>query len=169
MSDNERMDAQDKRQDKQDDRADVSEKAAVTETARQDAEHVRQDEATALDHDRLERIGIWFRRRWIIPVAFIFLAGFSIYNANATNTNTQTLSAQSVKLAVIEAVDQQLQAFDANQTKVNQQQAIIFNQFFSEFIAEQNYLCRIASSRAIASGLESPPPGICNVTLGRSP
>lgn len=169
MSDNERMDAQDRRQDRQDTRADTSEAKAVDETARQDAEHIRQDEATAIDHDRLEKMARWFRRRWWIPVAIAALAAVAAYGSANSNSNTTKLNEQGAELLVLQAEVQQLVTFDQNQTKASAASSAILNQFFVGFIAEQNYLCRIASSRAVISGLEPPPAGICQVTLGRAP
>jgi hypothetical protein len=81
-------------------------------------------------------------------------------------SDRQQLSQLEVATAVVQAFDQQQAQTTHQQQVASQQQAAIINAFFVEFLNEQNYLCRIASARAIASGLEPPPPGVCNVTLG---
>jgi hypothetical protein len=94
------------------------------------------------------------------------VVAWSAYNSSTSQGNTNKLNQQGAALVILQAEVQQLVNFDTNQTRLSQQSSAVLNQFFVGFIAEQNYLCRIAASRAVQSGLEAPKPGVCDVTLG---
>lgn len=113
------------------------------------SEHER---LTIDNHDRLDRIGRWFRKRWLIPVAFILLVVVNAGESFFINRDAAAITQLQANAAVVSAYQQQ--------------QAVIFNRFITAFVREQNYLCRIAAARAIIDHLETPPPGVCNVALG---
>lgn len=112
------------------------------------------------------RLGRWFRVRWaLVALCVVVIGNQTLLDVSDIGNHGQLTQIQA-NTAVLQAFDQLQTQTNAEQAKASQQQAIIFNNFFTEFLAEQNYLCRIASARAINSGLESPPAGICDVTLG---
>lgn len=127
----------------------------------------------AEDHDRLDRIARWFKRRWVIPVVALGLVAWTVWNSATEQGNKSQIVTINTNVVIETALLQQLETtvqglekYDTNQSAAQAKSSAVLNAFFVEFIAEQNYLCNAAVIHNKTLGGPPAPAGICDVSLG---